>query len=183
MGQQFPQLADKHIQFIEQQKLFFVGTALAEGRVNISPKGMDSLQVLGPNRIIWLNVTGSGNETAAHIQKNPRMTVMFCAFEGKPLILRVYGHAQAIHHNDIQWQQLYPLFKPLPGARQIFDLSIDMVQTSCGMAVPYFAYQDDRELLTDWAKNKGEDGLQRYWQDKNQTSIDGFATHIVDKNL
>lgn len=183
MGQQFPALADKHIQFIKQQKLYFVGTALAEGRVNISPKGMDSLQVLGPNRVIWLNVTGSGNETAAHIQQNPRMTVMFCAFEGKPLILRLYGHAQVIHHNDTQWPQLYPLFKPLPGARQIFDLSIDMVQTSCGMAVPYFVYQDDRELLTDWAKNKGDDGLQRYWQVKNQSSIDGFATHIVDKNL
>lgn len=183
MGQQFQELSEKHTQFIDQQKMFFIGTALAEGRVNISPKGMDSLRVLSPGRVAWLNVTGSGNETAAHVQQSPRMTIMFCAFEGKPLILRLYGQAKAVHKNDPDWEQLYPLFQPLPGARQIFDMSVELVQTSCGMAVPYFSYEGDRELLNDWAENKGEAGLQQYWQQKNQTSIDGVATHIVNKNL
>lgn len=142
-----------------------------------------ALRVLDCGRVAWLNVTGSGNETAAHVQQNPRMTIMFCAFDGKPLILRLYGNAQVIHKNDAQWQQLYPLFKPLPGARQIFDMTVELVQTSCGMAVPYFSYEGDRELLSDWATKKGDAGLQDYWREKNQSSIDGYATYIVDKNL
>ena len=112
MAQQFDSLSDRLIQFIHQQHLFFVATATADSRVNVSPKGMDSLRVLNSNRLVWLNVTGSGNETAAHIEESPRMTIMFCAFEGKPLILRVYGQARAIHQKDPEWQSLYGLFDP-----------------------------------------------------------------------
>ena len=97
MGQRYSELSDKHVEFIAQQKLFFVGTATADSRVNISPKGMDSFRVINNKRVVWLNVTGSGNETAAHVQVTPRMTVMFCAFEGAPLILRLYGTAKVIH--------------------------------------------------------------------------------------
>ena len=100
MGQRYSEISDKLKQFIENQKLFFVGTATADSRVNISPKGMDSLRVLDKNRVVWLNVTGSGNETSAHIQENPRMTIMLTAFEGNPMILRLYGDAKVVHKND-----------------------------------------------------------------------------------
>ena len=179
MGQRYQELSDKHIEFIARQKLFFVGTATADSRVNVSPKGMDSLRVLGSRRVAWLNLTGSGNETSAHVQQSPRMTLMFCAFEGAPLILRLYGTAKVIHRNDSQWNDLFALFKPIPGARQIFDVALELVQTSCGMAVPTYDYMGDRELLSDWAVRKGEDGIRRYWEEKNQTSIDGIPTHIV----
>ena len=181
MGQRYNELTDRHIEFIAQQKLFFVGTATADSRVNVSPKGMDSFRVLGSRRVAWLNLTGSGNETAAHVQQLPRMTLMFCAFEGSPLILRLYGTANVIHRNGPGWDGLFDLFKPLPGARQIFDVSLDLVQTSCGMAVPNYAYVGNRELLSDWAVRKGDDGIKRYWEEKNQKSIDGIPTRIVAK--
>jgi hypothetical protein len=183
MGQQFTEISDKLKQFIEQQKIFFVGTATVDSRVNISPKGMDSLKVIDKNRVIWLNVTGSGNETAAHIQQLPRMTIMFAAFEGNPMILRLYGEAKVIHVNDPEWADLYSQFKPIPGARQIFDLTVDLVQTSCGMAVPFFDYVEERDQLKDWATKKGEEGITDYWEQKNQLSLDGIPTHIIKKNL
>lgn len=182
MGQQYSELSEKHIKFIAAQKLYFVGTATDESKVNISPKGMDSFKVLTPQTIAWLNVTGSGNETAAHVQTHPRMTIMFTAFEGKPVILRLYGKAIAVHPNDDEWQTLYKLFPPIPGARQIFKLSIDMVQTSCGMGVPFYDYVAEREQLNQWAIKKGEDGVKDYWAQKNQTSLDGIPTNILSKN-
>jgi len=183
MGKQYAALSEQTIKFISDQKLFFVGTATEDSRVNVSPKGMDTFRVLNNHRIIWLNATGSSNETSAHIQKHSRMTVMFCAFDGPPLILRLYGQATVIHKNDPDWAELFAHFKPLPGARQIFDLAIDLVQTSCGMAVPYYAYAGDRELLTDWATKKGDEGLKQYWKEKNQASIDNIATHIIEKSI
>lgn len=182
MAQRYNELSDSHIQFIANQKIFFVGTATAESRVNISPKGMDSLRVLGNRRIAWLNVTGSGNESSAHVQHHSRMTMMFCAFDGPPLILRLYGTATVVHKRDPEWDALFSLFPPLPGARQIFDLTIDLVQTSCGMAVPYLSYTGDRALLNEWAAKKGEEGLRQYREDKNQLSLDGIPTHIVSKD-
>ena len=182
MAKQYQALSERLIEFISEQKVFFVGTATTDSRVNISPKGMDSLRVLNNDRVIWLNVTGSGNETSAHVQKDPRMTIMFCAFEGPPLILRLYGTARVIHKSDDDWQELFTYFNPLPGARQIFDLSIELVLTSCGMGVPNLAYSGDRELLSDWAKKKGDDGIKQYWEEKNQSSIDNIPTNIIVKN-
>ena len=182
MGQRYTELSTRHIQFIELQHIFFVGTATADSRVNISPKGMDSLKVLSAKRVAWLNVTGSGNETSAHVQQAPRMTIMFCAFDGQPLILRLYGTAKVVHQADPEWGDLIARFKPLPGARQIFDVTLDLVQTSCGMAVPNYTYVDDRELLSAWATKKGEAGLKEYWEEKNQASIDGIPTNIMSKN-
>jgi hypothetical protein len=182
VGQQYTELSDKLIKFIEEQKIFFVGTATANSKVNISPKGMDSLRVLGNNRVIWLNVTGSGNETSAHIQEHSRMTIMFAAFDGNPMILRLYGQAKVIHRNDPNWDSMYSCFKPIPGARQVFDLTIDMVQTSCGMAVPFFDYVEEREQLKNWASKKGDEGIKDYWQQKNQLSLDGKPTNIVGKD-
>ncbi|MCI0505786.1 MAG: pyridoxamine 5'-phosphate oxidase family protein [Gammaproteobacteria bacterium] len=183
MGQRYSEITDKLSQFIGKQKIFFVGTAAAGGRINISPKGMDSLRVLDKNRVVWLNVTGSGNETAAHVLEFPRMTIMFAAFEGDPMILRVYGNAKAVHRNDVAWNELYSLFNPLPGARQIFDVTVDLVQTSCGMGVPFFEYTGEREQLNQWAVKKGAEGIKTYWKEKNQTSLDGKPTHIAEKNL
>jgi len=177
MARQYSELTEKLITFIGEQKIFFVGTAIADGRVNVSPKGMDSLRVVNKNRVVWLNLTGSGNETSAHIQENNRMTLMFCAFEGGPMILRLYGSAKVIHPRDCAWKKLYPLFAAHPGARQIFDLSIALVQTSCGMAVPCMEYRSDRDLLTKWT-NKQD--IEKYWEEKNQFSIDGESTNIMD---
>lgn len=180
MGKKYPALDETHMAFIRAQKIFFVGTAAAQGRVNVSPKGLDSLRVLSPQRVAWLNLTGSGNETAAHVHEQDRMTLMFCAFEGAPNILRLYGHAQAIHPRDEAWREFAALFPAIPGARQIFDLSIDLVQTSCGFGVPLFEYAGERDQLLRWAEGKGEAGLRQYWQDRNQVSLDGKPTGILD---
>lgn len=182
MAKRYDRLTEQHTQFISEQKIFFVATATDNSRVNVSPKGMDSLRVMEENRIVWLNVTGSGNETAAHVQLNPHMTIMFCSFEGAPMILRLYGTAKVVHKNDDEWNTLYALFTPLPGARQIFDLSIDLVQTSCGMGVPNYSYQGDRDMLNDWAVKKGDEGLMQYWREKNQVSLDLIPTNIIEKN-
>jgi len=180
MGQRTTELSEKQIEFIGEQKLFFVGTAAAESRVNISPKGMDSFRVLNANRVLWLSVTGSGNETSAHIQEDGRMTVMFCAFTGKPVILRLYGRARVIHPYDPEWEELVTHFPPIPGARQVFDMQVELVQTSCGMGVPFYDYVEEREQLSTWASKQGEEGVSDYWKKKNQVSLDGKPTHIVE---
>lgn len=182
MAQMYTELSERHQQFIAAQKLFFVATATADSRINLSPKGMDAMRVLGANRVAWLNVTGSGNETAAHVLIDPRMTLMFCAFDGAPLILRLYGRARVVHQKDADWPALYAQFKPLPGARQIFDLAVSHVQTSCGMGVPLMDYQGERGSLEAWAEKKGEDGVRDYWALKNQASIDGLPTQILERN-
>ncbi|MEB0133764.1 pyridoxamine 5'-phosphate oxidase family protein [Actimicrobium sp. CCC2.4] len=166
-----------------EQKIFFVATATADSKINMSPKGMDSLRVIDKNRIAWLNVSGSGNETAAHVQISPRMTLMFCAFEGDPLILRLYGSAKVIHQTDPEWDSLFFLFEPIPGVRQIFDVSVDFVQTSCGWAVSILSYVEERTILSDWAKTKNSDDWKAYWALKNQKSIDGITTNILEKNF
>ena len=181
MGKQYSQLPDNLTDFIARQKIFFVGTAAADGRVNVSPKGMDTLRVVAANRVVWLNLTGSGNETAAHLREQPRITLMFCAFDGDPLILRVYGHARALHPRDSEWSTLLPLFPNLNGARQIVDVTIDLVQTSCGMGVPLLDFKAGRDQLEKWADKKGAQGIREYWEAKNQISLDGKPTHILSK--
>jgi hypothetical protein len=182
LAKRFSQLNSELIEFISQQKMFFVATAATEGRVNLSPKGMDSLRVLDANTVAWLNLTGSGNETAAHVLEDGRMTIMFCAFEGRPLILRLYGRAQVYHARDNDWEAYAGLFKMLPGARQIFVLSIDLVQTSCGLGVPLLDYQGERGKLIQWAEHRGPHGIAEYWERKNQLSLDGKPTGIFTEN-
>jgi hypothetical protein len=178
MGKQFTEIEPSLKAFIEEQKVFFVATAAPEGRVNLSPKGMDTLRILDSKRVVWLNLTGSGNETAAHLLESNRMTVMFCAFEGKPNILRLYGTAKAIHPRDEAWAEFIDLFPPLPGARQLFDMTVELVQTSCGFGVPLMEYVGDRPTLIDWAAKKGEDQLRTYRQQKNTLSLDGKPTGL-----
>ena len=179
MGKLYTQLTDDLAGFIQRQKLFFVGTATDDGRVNVSPKGMDTLRVVTEDRVVWLNLTGSSNETAAHLRENDRITLMFCAFEGDPLILHLYGHARVFHPHDAEWDSLLPLFPAIPGARQIIDISIDLVQTSCGFGVPFFEFKAERDQLEKWAEKKGPEGIQKYWEEKNQISLDGKPTGVV----
>jgi len=174
----YTDLNAKLCDFIEDQKIFFVATAGKEGRVNLSPKGMDSLRILNSNQLLWLSLTGSGNETAAHLLEIPRMTLMFCSFEGSPLILRVYGKARAIHPRDKEWAEHISRFPEFPGSRQIFILDVESAQTSCGFAVPNYQYQEDRGELVNWSEKIGEEGVKNYWKEKNQISIDGKPTEI-----
>ena len=178
MAEHFPALKAEHQTFIEQQHMFFVSTAGAEGRVNVSPKGMDSLRVRGESSVAWLNLTGSGNETAAHVLENNRMTVMFCSFDKQPLILRLYGTASVVHPRDAQWDELVSLFPTYTGARQVFLLDIDLVQTSCGYAVPFYEHKGDRPTLVKWADNRGRESIEAYWQEKNTRSLDDKDTGI-----
>lgn len=178
MAKFFPHIDEDIKNFIEDQKIFFVATAAADGRVNLSPKGMDSFRVLGPNQILWLNLTGSGNETAAHLLKNDRMTIMMCAFEGKPNILRLFGHAKAYHENEEIYQKHIKSFNGLHGARQIIIMEVTEVQTSCGMAVPFMDFVGERDQLNKWAEKQGRDKIRNYWKEKNTKSIDGFPTDV-----
>ena len=178
MGKQFTEISQAHQEFINKQKLFFVGTARSEGRVNVSPKGMDSFRVLNANQVVWLNLTGSGNETAAHLLENNRMTIMFTSFDEKPLILRLYGHAQVFHERDEEFEEYKTLFPKFKGARQILLIDVDLVQSSCGFAVPIMDFREERQQLNKWSEHKGEEGLKSYQQTRNKTSIDGFETKI-----
>jgi hypothetical protein len=166
------------MQFIGRQQLFFVGTAGTEGRVNISPKGMDSFRVVAPDRVAWLNLTGSGNETAAHVLENGRMTILFCSFERQPLIMRLYGVARASHPRDQRWRELEQLFPDYPGGRQVFEMDLDLVQTSCGYAVPHYQYQGERDTLVKWSEKRGQSGIETYWRERNGVSLDGKDTGI-----
>lgn len=178
MAKFYPKITSRLQKFIENQKIFFIATAPKEGRINLSPKGMDSLRVVNENRVLWLNVTGSGNETAAHLLENPRITIMMCSFEGVPNILRIYGKGKAIHPKDKEWNSVVDLFPKTPGTRQIFDITVESAQTSCGMSIPFYEYKGEREQLNDWAKEKGEEGIEEYWIERNQKSIDGKPTGI-----
>ncbi len=180
MAKFYESISEEIKEFIQNQKIFFTGTAARDGRVNVSPKGMDTFRVLSPNQVAWMNLTGSGNETAAHLKEVNRITVMFCAFEGKPLILRLYGTARAIHQQDEDWKKFQPLFPEDNGARNIFIVEVSSVQTSCGFAVPLMDYKEDRPILKDWAASKGKEGIREYWQEKNITSIDGLPTGLFD---
>jgi len=179
MAKRYKKLEQKHIDFIKKQHLFFVATAGAEGTVNVSPKGMDTFRVVNSNKIVWLNHTGSGNETSVHVQENGRMTIMFCSFDKDPLILRLYGTAKVIHPRDKEWEELGKLFDEFVGARQYFELNINLVQTSCGFGVPFYDYKGEREALLIDAKRRGREGIKKYWKDKNQISLDGKQTNIL----
>jgi hypothetical protein len=177
MGKVLPHITDGLRGFIERQHVFFVATApLAGGHVKLSPKGMDSFRVLGPMTVAYLDNVGSGNETAAHVLENGRITVMFCAFDGSPLILRLYGAGRAVLPGDTEWATLAPRFPARAGARQIIVAELSRVQTSCGEAVPFYAYGGEREQLIQWAEAKGPDGLAAYQREKNVRSIDGLPT-------
>ncbi len=169
--------------FIEQQHIFFTASATADSRINLSPKGTDSLRVLGPNTVAYLDQTGSGNEAAAHLRADGRMTIMLCAFKGPPMILRLYGRGRTLPRGGDDYASLLNSAfagREPPGARQIVVLDVESVQTSCGYAVPLYEHKADRALLTDWASRKGEDGIRDYWEGHNTASIDGLPTGMTE---
>jgi pyridoxamine 5'-phosphate oxidase-like protein len=178
MGQQSSAITDKHRAFIESQKLFFVASAAPKGRVNVSPKGMATLRVLGPNDVAYLDCTGSGSETRAHViaSEDKRLTIMFCSFEGSPMILRLYGQGQSLMRGTPEYSVMLQHFEEIPGARQIVRLAVDLVQTSCGMGVPLFDYKEDRRDLVRYWVRQGAENIRKYWHLKNMKSIDGLPT-------
>jgi hypothetical protein len=184
MAKQFARIEDAHRNFISRQHIFFTASAAEGTRVNISPRSTEALRLLDDLTAIYLDRTGSGNETAAHLLADGRLTIMFCAFDGPPVILRLYGKGRMIRRNSPEYLSLlaehYGGQEPL-GARQIIRLDIDLVQTSCGYAVPLYDYRAERPNLDRWAEAKGQEGLEAYWRETNLTSMDGLPTGLLDE--
>lgn len=186
MGKQFERIEPSHREFIEKQRIFFNASATAEGRVNVSPRDGAALRVLDPNHVLYLDKTGSGNETAAHLLADGRLTLMFCAFEGPPMVLRLYGRGRILRRGGPEYAALlaseFGDAEP-PGARQMVLLQVETVMTSCGYGVPLFDYVDERTQLTRWAESKDEKGLEEYWRQKNMKSIDGLPTGLLEDDV
>ena len=161
--------------FIVEQPLFFVATAPSQdGRVNVSPKGYDSFRVLGPDRVCYIDITGSGAETIAHLRDNGRITFMFCAFEGKPNIVRLYGAGHYVRPGDPEFEELVDHFPNHSGVRSIVIADIDRTSTSCGYSVPFMDFVEHRPRLQDHWAGKNDDELNDYHANKNAASIDGL---------
>ncbi|QIG49144.1 pyridoxamine 5'-phosphate oxidase family protein [Nordella sp. HKS 07] len=184
MAKQFARIEDAHRNFISRQHIFFTASAAEGTRVNVSPRSTEALRLLDDHTAIYLDRTGSGNETAAHLKADGRLTIMFCAFDGPPVILRFYGRGRMIRRNSAEYLSLLAEHfggqEPL-GARQFIRLDIDLVQTSCGYAVPLYDYRAERPNLDRWAEAKGQEGLEAYWREKNLTSMDGLPTGLLDE--
>jgi hypothetical protein len=179
MAKQFFTIGDRHRDFIAAQKIFFTGSCAAGARVNISPRSTEHLHLLGPNAVAYLDLTGSGSETAAHVKAEGALTLMLCAFDGPPSILRLYGQGRIAFRGTPDYRDFLDRFyggaEPA-GARQIVFLAVDLVQTSCGYAVPLFDHVGERPILDRWAQAKGEEGLRAYRAEKNAVSLDGLPT-------
>ena len=183
MAKDFPALSAHHRDFIDRQHMFFTATAAPDSRVNLSPRSTDMLRIIGDNSVVYLDRTGSGNETAAHLKADGRMTIMMCATEGPPLILRLYGRGRAIARGSAEYAELlakeYGGTEPL-GARQMIRLDFDLVKTSCGYGVPLHEYVGERDTMDKWANAKGPEGLETYRQEFNRVSMDGLPTGLPD---
>jgi hypothetical protein len=180
MGKLHAQLLDHHIDFISRQKMFFTATAPAgsEGHINLSPKGGNDFRVLSNKLVGYMDMTGSGNETSAHLLQNGRITFMFCAFTGAPNILRLYCTGRTILPGSEEWNRFAPHFTLHQGTRQIILAEVHEVQTSCGYGVPFYTYEGERDQMAKWAASKGDDGLEQYRQEKNRLSLDGLPTAL-----
>ena len=175
-------LTDKHVAMIEKQPVFFVATAAHDARINLSPKGYDAFRVLGPDRVAYLDLGGSGNETHAHLAADGRITIMFCNFDRPALILRIYGQGRPVLPQDEGWDALAERFTLLPGTRQIFDIAVESVQTSCGWGVPFMALEGERETL----KKAHRQSDPADWEAKmagRVKSIDGLPTRPTDRYI
>lgn len=182
MATVLPEITDRLQEFIGAQSVFFVSSAplSPDGHINLSPKGLDTFRVLGPTTVAYLDLTGSGNETAAHVAENGRITVMFCAFDGRPMILRLFGRGRAVLPGAPDWSELIGAFEEIAGVRQIIVADIHRVQTSCGFGVPLMAEPADRDQLIAWAERKGDEGLREYRRAKNARSIDGLPVAVAE---
>jgi hypothetical protein len=187
MAKQFPRMEPKHQDFIRRQHVFFVASAAAGSHINLSPKDGASLRVLGENAVVYLDRTGSGNETSAHLRADGRLTFMFCAFEGSPQILRLYGRGRILPRSGADYDRLleteFAGWQQPMGARQMVALDVDLVQTSCGYAVPVYDYRAERPNLERWSESQGREGLRQYRRENNARSIDDLPTGFVEGDL
>ncbi len=181
MGQFSNAISAAHKTFIEKQHIFFVATAplSADGRVNLSPKGLDCFRVLNENKIAYMDLISSGNETSAHTLENGRITLMFCSFEGAPKILRMYGHGFTVLPGTENWEIYSRNFQVYRSTRQIIVADIDLVQTSCGFGVPLFDYVEERDIHFEWADKKTDEELYEYKIKNNSVSVDGLPTTLA----
>jgi len=180
MAKFYSELDDTLRSFIADQRIFFNASAPSVGRINMSPKGMDTFRVINNKQVAYLDLTGSENETAAHIAENGRLTLMFCSFIERPLILRLYGQGRVVRKQDDEWQEVYMHFHAFPGERQIIVLDVESVLTTCGFAVPLYEYRGERSLLVDFACKKGDEGMEEYRRERNQQSLDGLPTYLYE---
>jgi hypothetical protein len=180
MAKFYTEITSELQQFIAEQQMFFTATAAATGRINLSPKGIDTFRCLDEHTVVYLDLTGSGNETAALLAADGRITIMFCSFAGKPWILRLYGQGEIVPLGSERGRELHALFGSIPGERQLVLMHVESAQTSCGMAVPLYEYQQQREELLSWARKKGEDAVREYRREKNVRSIDGLPTGLSE---
>ena len=180
MGKVMDEVSGELAEFIRGQRVFFVATAplSAEGHVNLSPKGLDTFRILSPKRVAYADMTGSGNETSAHLAENGRITLMFCGFEDKAKILRIYGRGRTVLRGEPQWAELADGFEDSVGLRQMIVIDVSRVMTSCGFGVPVMKFFDERGMLEEWARKKGTEGLEAYRREKNARSIDGLVTPL-----
>ena len=180
MGRAFESITDQMRAFCDRQHVFFVATAPNEGgHVNLSPKGYDSFRILDDNRVAYLDLTGSGAETIAHVTENGRITFMFCAFDGKPNIIRFYGTGRAVFAGDAEWDEMRSLFPDDPGAvRSVIVADVHRTSNSCGYAVPFMDFVSTRDQLVEWGETKSDEDIEAYWEQKNATSIDGLPAVV-----
>ncbi len=176
MGKIYKEINSKQVIWIEQQKMFFVATAplSGEGLINLSPKGLDSFRVLNPHTVAYLDLTGSGVETIAHVKENARITIMFCAFDGSPKILRIHGHGEVIEKSNPRFNSLKSKFTKFKSTRAIIVVGIKRVADSCGFGIPVYHFHQQRDTLINWAENKGEKGIIAYQMEHNKQSLDNL---------
>ena len=176
MGKIYKTIEPRLQEWIQKQHLFFVSTAplSSDGLVNCSPKGLDTFRILDDNTVAYLDLTGSGVETIAHLKENQRITIMFCAFEGPPNILRLYGKGEVLERGSNGYQQLAPDFEEFPGARSIIKINVTRIADSCGYAIPLYEFKEDRDILQKWTERKGPEGVLAYQKEKNSQSLDGL---------
>jgi hypothetical protein len=183
MGKLYDGIDERLADFIRRQHVFFVGTAPTgpDGHLNVSPKGLDTFRILGPKSVAYLDLTGSGIETVAHLRDNGRITLMFCAFEGRPLIVRLYGRGRVVEPGDGEWIGLVSQFPEFPGIRSVVVVEVERVADSCGYAVPLYEFKGERSQLIAYAENKGPEGMEQYKARRNKKSIDGLAGLRMDR--
>jgi len=180
MAKFYPALNDHLRQFIAAQRMFFNASAPNQGRINVSPKGLDTLRVLSDQRVAYLDLTGSECETAAHLAENGRLTLMFCSYDAEPLILRLYGRGRVVRPRDAEWAELHRHFLTLPGERLIVVLDIESIMATCGFAVPLYEFKGERRQLTDFTCKMGDERMDAYRRERNQRSIDGLPTYLLE---
>ncbi len=182
MGKEFAEIDQPIRDWVAAQKMFFVATAplAGDGLVNVSPKGMDTFRVLGPKTIAYLDLTGSGVETIAHLNENSRITIMMCAFEEPPKIFRFYGKGEVFEAGTEEYAELIPQFEESIGARSIIRVEVDLIRDSCGYSIPFYDYTGERDVLSKWAESKGEEGIKQFQQENNRESLDGLPGVSVD---